>query len=304
MRLSLGRTSQSFLFVMALFCLLLSAQVSLAQQDSKKRSSGPQKATVLVEGASVYEKPSFDSPIIDYLKEGAVISASRSMVRGAEGFGLFYKVRTPSGKLGFVADIDLSPEGKAKGSKAGGGKGPLAEEQQKAEEKTPMFFTRYLGASYGSLGYSEKFSGKTLSSNAPVFALKISGPGSLIDGPPLDFNLGFSPQAPAFYKDFSKGDPRGFFVLLDTVLDVPLYEHQKGFFFIGFGLMGVYTKFSTVVSATTFDSQEFRAGLVGAVGYAHRFGRFAIRWDSKYYYEKTQYWGHWLSLQMEYPNKR
>jgi hypothetical protein len=126
------------------------------------------------------------------------------------------------------------------------------------------------------------------------------GPGTLFDGPPLDFNFWFSLQKPGYYSRFDSGTPTGFLVFGDLMAMLPLVNLDNNLVSYGLGLMWVYTKYSVPVKQVTFDSQEFRVGVDFALGYGHRFGRFLLRADAKYYIEKTQYLGYVLSFQTEY----
>lgn len=284
-----------------LFCIF--SDLASAQTKTKRRS---QKAFVEVDGASLYSKPTFDAPILDYLRAGTQVLATLKPRKGFGDFGLFYMVKTAQGKVGYMADTDLVPEFSLKNSKKKPvSKNPVFEQAKEAKEnpnREPLYFTRYVGGGIGMLGFSEKFSGKKFSSDVMMMALKMSGPGTLFDGPPLDFNFAFSLSAPEYYKEFSRGPAGGFFLFTDLLLNSPLFEidNGNGLLFYGIGAMITYTKFTPVVSSTTFDSQELRLGAALSLGYAHRWGKYALRWDSKYYYEKTDYLGHWLSFQIEY----
>ena len=68
----------------------------------------------------------------------------------------------------------------------------------------------------------------------------------------------------------------------------------------GLGIMWTYTRYKIPVRNSTFDSQEFRIGLDADVGVARRFGKFLLRVDAKYYYEKSAYLGYIMSFQGEY----
>ncbi len=283
---------------------MFAPQTSFAQKARAK--SRYQKAIAGLDGASVYKAADFDSPVIEYLKPGTKITATIARARGVGGLGLFYKVKTHTGKIGYVTDIEIVPEFQSGGAKkrvAEKKKNPVFEEateQQANPDREPVYYTRYIGGGAGLLNFTEKFQGQKFSSSVTMFAFKMSGPGTLFDGPPLDFNFSFSPSAPSYYEKFGRGPASGFFMFSDLVLNLPLMEFKKGIVFYGLGLMATYTRFKPTVSDTTFDSQELRIGAAASLGYSHRFGKYAVRWDSKYYYEATAYLGHWLSFQVEY----
>ena len=124
-----------------------------------------------------------------------------------------------------------------------------------------------------------------------MYGLRMTGPGVLIDGPPIDFNFLFSISPPSYYEDFTIS-PTGFFVITDAQLLLPLVSREDTQFYFGAGPMFTFTKFSLTIKNTSFDSQELRLGLVGTIGLVQRFGRWAARLDAKYYYEKAGYIGY------------
>ncbi|MGZ3724048.1 MAG: hypothetical protein ACXVA9_13990, partial [Bdellovibrionales bacterium] len=233
------------------------------------------------------------------------------------GLGLFHRVHFQN-KNGFMADTDIritdkepepTPAPVAGGDKAG--KKPkkirskaFGEEEETGHKGEPLYFTPYVGGAFALVDFSEKFEGRTLHSMLPLYGLRMTGPGTLFSGLPLDFNLLISLQKPRYYKDFSSS-VTGAMMFGDVALNLPFIERTNWLWTYSLGLMYTYTYFKVKIGTVTFDSQEFRIGLDGGIGGAYRFGPakhkiYAVRGDVKYFFEKTRYFGFLTSFQTEY----
>ena len=263
-------------------------------------------ANVVTDGAAVYRAPDFDSAVQEYLRYQTPVMASKKAYVGVGGLGLFHKVQY-RGRTGFVADTDIrvtksrekeasseEPSTTRSSSKA------WEKEEEEALGKAPLYFMRYLGGAVSGVHFTEKFSGRELSDDMLMYGLRMSGPGTLFDGPPLDFNFLVSLQKPGYYQNFSSGEPTGFMLFGDVMVQLPLYDAGNTLITYGFGLMWTYTRYNVPVKGTSFDSQEVRVGLDAGLGYGYRLGKNMIRVDAKYYHEKTHYFGGTLSFQTEY----
>lgn len=286
-----------------------------AKSASSKTGKMPAvRGMVITDGAAVYEKPDFDSTVVGYLGYETPIIASKKAFPGISGLGLFHKI-SHEGRTGYIADTDIrmskgaassSSSSKGKTAKKKKGRSKAFDEdddQAKPGGKEPLYFTRYLGGALALVNFTEKFSGKKLSDQMKMFGVRMTGPGTLFDGPPLDFNFWVSVDKPGYYNQFASTAPSGFLLFTDVAFILPAYEKTDWLINYGIGLMGVYTRYSVPVANKTtnkeadFDSQEFRIGVDFQVGGAYRFNRYAVRADVKYYYEKTQYLGFLTSFQ-------
>ncbi|MBX3022388.1 MAG: hypothetical protein KF799_12010 [Bdellovibrionales bacterium] len=264
---------------------------------------------MVTDGAAVYGRPDFDSGIQDYLTYQTQVLVSKKPYAGAGGLGLFHRVRYQN-KTGYITDTDIRVGQKEAASVA-------VEEKRKSPSKAwedeeqdlsaPIYLTRYLGGAVSMVGFTEKYSGRKLSDNMMMYGLRMTGPGTLFDGPPLDFNLWFSMQKPKYLSQFSNGTPTGFLVFGDILAMMPMIDVNNTIVSYGLGLMWVYTRYSIPVKKATtgetaaFDTQEFRMGGVFDFGVGQRFGKTSLlRVDAKYYFEKTSYLGYGLSYQMRY----
>jgi len=297
--------------VFGVFAALLCSAPAFAQ----KKKSGLE-AVVVSDGAAVYEKPDFDSKVIDFVPYNSAVTISRKSFAGTEGLGLFHKVRV-RGKIGYIPDTDIrvqekekepeifEPERKSEPSKV------KVDKPEKIKSKAwdkddedpsgmPPYLTRYLGAAVARVNFTEKFSGRKLSDQLTMYGLRMTGPGTLMDGPPLDVNLWFSLDKPAYYDVFSTGI-NGFLLFGDVMAMLPLVSGENWVVSYGLGLMWTFTRYRVQIRGENTDSLELRIGLNGGLGIGRKLGKaYLLRADAKYYFEKTQYMGYLISLQREY----
>jgi hypothetical protein len=272
---------------------------------------------VVSDGAAVYEKPDFDSKVIDFLPYETKVTISRKAYAGTEGLGLFHKVRV-KGKIGYIPDTDIRAAGKEaekekeKETEPEPGKAKVApdpkpkskafekEEDQDAPGRAPIYLTRYLGAAVSRVKFTETFEGRKLSDQVLMYGLRMTGPGTLFDGPPLDMNVWFSLDKPGYYDIFSSSI-NGFMMFGDIMAMLPLFSSDNWALTYGLGVMWSFTRYRVQIQGENTDTSDFRVGGDTGLGLAVRLGkRVALRTDAKYYYERNQYAGYTLSLQMEY----
>ena len=268
------------------------------------------------EPATVYSSPDFDSETIDELKPGTKIPISTKQFQGNGGMGLFHKIKTPSGKLGYVPDTDVvlpkgtkldspkEPKGLSKDKPARREKQqtPVHVEQQQPEEKQrkSIYLTRYAGGTLALVDYTEKFPGAKLHAQTPFIGLRLTGPGALFKGPPIDFNLQLSPMAPSYLNKLSGHKGSGFLLMTDLMLNLPLYDTPHTLLYYGLGILLNFSDYKVQVGNGTYNSQDLRLGMDFDVGYAYRFSHFVVRADLKAYIEKTFYLSEMLTFQTEY----
>ncbi|MEK6555605.1 MAG: hypothetical protein AABZ31_10220, partial [Bdellovibrionota bacterium] len=202
------------LTVLVLFLSLLCFSPFAFSQTKKKAAKDPgQKAKVTVDGAAVYESANFDSPVMDYLDRGKGILVSRKVYRGAGGLGAFHKIRLRKGVFGYITDVDIQTSGKAlNAAKSSSRPNPPprveadpaqsavdandpTQIQPELERNEPeddrnagggLYLTRYLSLNYATYDYAEKIGKKSNSGDLTMFGVKLTGPGSLMGGIPID----------------------------------------------------------------------------------------------------------------------
>ena len=270
---------------------------------------------MLTDGAAVYEKPDFDSTVQDYIRLKTSLYVSKRPFAGLGGLGLFHKV-SYNKKTGYMADTDIKMG-------EGGGAGPsvaaggATEKRSKKKKKDPwnddgkmggrepVFLTRYLGAALAMVNYTELYQGHKLNDNMIFYGLRMSGPNTLWLPLPLDFNIWFAMQPPAYLKTFG-GQPSGYTVFGDIALQLPAVNLDDWMVTYGVGLMYAYANYKIPVKkakttqVVTFDSSEFRLGVDFGLGVGTRIKKVLVRADLKYYIEKTSYLGAMGSVQLEF----
>jgi hypothetical protein len=266
---------------------------------------------VASDGAAIYSRPDFDSEVIDTLNAGTKIPVSTRQFMGQGGMGLFHKIKTPRGKLGYIPDTDVILP---KGTKIETPKNALSrltEKEKKDREKTvrvekdedlmrkSVYLTRYVGGTIGLVDYTEKFEGNKLHSATYFAGFRLTGPNILFKSPPLDFNILATPLMPKYLSDVGSG-AHGFLLMSDLAMNMPLYEELNSLIYYNLGLLLNFSDYKVDVGTGSYDSMDLRIGVDIGAGYAYRFSSYVLRADLKYYIEKTLYFGAMISFQTEY----
>ena len=135
-----------------------------------KADSGWVRALIVTDGAAVYGKSDFDSPIQDYLSYQTQVFVSKKPYAGAGGLGLFHRIRYKS-KNGFITDTDIKilkkdiekavqDEKKKSPSKA------YSDEEEKALGKQPIYLTRYVGGALAMVSLASRTAASTPSASS------------------------------------------------------------------------------------------------------------------------------------------
>lgn len=275
---------------------------------------------IAVDGAAIYASPDFDSEVIDYLNQGTVVPMTAKQFSGPSGLGLFHKVKTPGGKIGYVTDTDVQsmapPGGKEAKPEHDASRKDESDRRRKDEEERrrtdevddeaqkaktkPIYLTRWMGASLGMVDYTEKFSGSHLSEEDPFLGARLTGPGLFYKGMfPLDINIAFYPKPPTYLQKFGTGSATGFLAIGDFTFILPFTETKHSLWTYGIGLMWTFSDYKVSVAGQGYDSEDLRIGLDLDVGYGYRFGKNLVRADLKYYIEKSQYLSEIITYQRE-----
>ena len=308
MHLGSSAVQVSRLFLLISISLFLSiGQIADAKTRKKRRSKKSQVGIVAVEGVIVYKKADFDATIVDYLTKGKKYRISRRTYEGAGGLGVFYKVRVRKKVFGYIADNEIIPKNKA------GAVGAAPKSDKSApnpvfdqvidinEGVEPMYYRKYWGINVNYTAITEKFEGKTLNSFEPQLGFKMTGPGVLFDGPPVDLEINIGFQPPSYYLDKFASEASGYYSIGSLMLVNPLSDSKLGMMYYGFGLHYNFTAFKIKLkndsAETLYDSQKLTAGVVFSLGYAFNLGNHALRLETKYHYDDQQYLGLGLSYQ-------
>lgn len=261
-----------------------------------------QSAVVKTDGAMIYEKPDFDSSVIDYLSVGDTIKIS------IKTYGPFYKVKIDKNKYGYVSDVDVTPEISKNKAK------DLDKEKKEKKEKNdkkvdneiekplqPVFLTQYWGPYFGVLNYNRKFDNVKVSSQNMLIGMKISGPDTVIKGPTMmDLAIGFCPIAPSYFKDqFNADAATGWLLFLETSMLFPLTSFMNGLIFWGIGLEFVYSDYDLIFNrAQRVKSTDSQLGAHALLGMVYRIKKVGIRFEPRGYYDSLgPHVGGFISIQ-------
>nr|BFD59260.1 hypothetical protein CKG001_13670 [Bdellovibrio sp. CKG001] len=252
-----------------------------------------QQATVVIDGALVYQDADFDAPVISTLKLGGVYSISTKKK------GPFYKIRLKPGYTGWISDTDIKP-GVIK---------ITAPEKTKPEReekrKKPFFATRYRGPVLQYTNYMEDTLGKERTDGLLFYGAKFNGFNTMFTGEIYtDANILFFFGAPSYYQDYTKRSADGFIFIADFLLQTVMPQGKNMLFYYGFGPMFKYSHFNLDVpsgaSNVSYSADDMSLGAVFDLGTALRMGDWSLRGDVKYYWERTQYLAFGLSFSHDF----
>lgn len=276
--------------LLAFLCLLLFPLITWAQA---------QQATVIQEGALVYQAADFDAPIIATLKRGAVYSVSTKVK------GPFYKIRLKPGTVGWVADVDVRPGIIKLAPAVSEKKVNKQKEEEKNLPKRPFSETRYRGPTFDYVNFTENTLGEGRSDYLLFYGIKFNGFNTVIEGEIYtEGNILFHVGAPKYYSEVTKRGADGFIIFADFLLQAVAPQGKKRLFYYGFGPMFKYSHFNLELPSGTKTvshvADDMSIGAVFNLGYAFRIGRMSLRTDAKYYWEKEAYPGLGLNLGFEF----
>lgn len=292
--------------------------------SAKKRDTG-QKALVIVDGSAIYQAASFDSPVVEYLDRGKQVVISQKLYRGLGGLGAFYKIRLRPRVYGYITDVDVELQGKIVNSNGASKSQPT--EPRPQDDAIPgdptqlqedimdnnftdepqgdgIYYKRYTGLTYQSLNYTEKISNQKKSAATGFLGFKMSGPGKLMGGAPLDIEVLLGVSAPSFYDEVA--DSTSGFMLIGHMMPMfPLIEKPRYVVYYSFGPMLRYENFKVKIkdkpSTPEVDSQELALGLNVGAGAAFLIApKYVVRFDTRYTYENESYIGFGAAVQYQY----
>lgn len=258
-------------------------------------SYAAKRAVVIVDGAMVYKKGDFGSPVLGYLRKGKKVKVSNKT------YGPFYRVKLRQGIVGYISDVDVKVFGKS--SVASRKNKRRSRARRKAYRGRPVIAGKKFGLGFSSVNYVDRFpvdgAEKVLSSSTSMLTAKYSKPFDYLDGAMIsDITVGMTLGTPALYNDFSVNPASGFVVVGDYSLLMPVRSmtNRKSSIYWGAGLGFSYSnvKISTYISSVLADvpAEDFRIGGSLTAGYAYRINRkYIFKFEPKFYLEKERYYG-------------
>jgi len=277
------------------FCVMM---FSMAFFGTFRAQAQSQKAVIINQGALVYTEADFDAPVLTELSAGQIFNISLKQK------GPFYKIRIKKGVVGWIADNDLRV---AKGGKlpplkaADKEKTPEAKEEKNRfpEKKRVRSFyaSRYRGPLFSYLTYSEKTMGKERHHNMNFVGARVAGPNTMFSGDlRTDAEFLFHSGAPDYYQKYTGYPASGWIFITDFIFETASPQSKWHMTTFGFGPMFKYTHYQTSLlqngREVAYSLDDMTLGAVFDVGLHFRIlETYALRFNVKYYWEKTQYWG-------------
>lgn len=277
-----------------------------------------QKGVVIVEEATVFQEPDFDSAVLGTLSAGGVYDMSVAKK------GMFYKVRLKPGTTGWVSDAEIKPTGSAASQKRPTNAGKAADrkkkgifsdplvlppEHDKLSKSRPMTRKRYHGPVLEFMNYVEDTMGAIYrQSNMMFYGYKWSGNNTLMDGEMyIDSEILFRFSPPQYYADATRNSASGFMLVGNFLFENEQAQGRDDMLFYGFGPTFKYTHYEVTLNndpsagkKRSYSLDDMTVGMVFNFGMAHDFGGQALRFDLRYYWETRQYLAFGLAFQFEF----
>lgn len=293
---------------------MFSSRLAFAQTStSTPAASQSQKAQIVNDGALVYKDADFDATVLGELRAGKIYMVS------VKQRGPFYKIRVKPGVTGWIADNDIRlARGHSKGNAAGSAPAPATpaaavkkgakatpapipgKDEKKLEAPAkplkPFYISRYRGPTLAYLTYNEDTMGKLRTQNMPFYGFKVNGPNTMFSGDlRTDAEFLFHFGAPEYYQQATGNAGNGWIFLTDFIFETALPQSKWHMLTFGFGPMFKYSHYEVALlengKTINYSLDDMALGAVLDGGLAFRVYSYALRFNVKYYFEKTKYWG-------------
>ncbi len=252
----------------------------------------------------VFAQPDLKSKIIETVPAGQYITMKTDKVVGSGGIGIFYKIKTQKGRIGYVVDSDLptSSDNLPKPVAPAPPPRPREPSPQPAPAQVAsrsMASDSAWGVSVGAANFTEKFEEEKKSATQIFFGLRWLGRAGSFWGARPDMGLLISPNAPKFLASAgASGKTSGFILLGDFSLLYDVLAGKSFSFYMGGGPLLGYSKYSTNYNGSPKDGSSFKFGGVADAGFALDFTTGLARLDIRYFIESSAYLGGFLTLQL------
>ncbi len=248
-----------------------------------------QRAQVVNQRALVYKDADFDAPILTEVKAGQFFAVS------VKKRGPFYKIRLKAGVTGWIADNDVRVSSGMDSTKAVPLKTAKKPEPPPRPLK-PFYVSRYRGPTVSYLTYNENTMGQVRSQNMPFYGFKVAGPNTMFSGDfrtDAEFLVHFG--APDYYQTATGHPASGWIFVTDFIFETAMPQSKWHMVTFGFGPMFKYSHLEVGLTESgkeiNYSLDDMALGAVFDLGLAFRTGKYALRFNTKYYWEKTKYWG-------------
>jgi hypothetical protein len=105
----------------------------------------------------------------------------------------------------------------------------------------------------------------------------------------------FHSGAPDYYQQTTGNGAAGWIFIADFVFETAMPQSKWHMVTFGFGPMFKYSHFEVALTENAkevnYSLDDMALGAVFDLGLAFRVSSYALRFNAKYYWEKTKYWG-------------
>jgi hypothetical protein len=263
------------------------------------------KAIIVAEQAYIFKQPNFDAEVITILTPGKTIYY---ISRGK--WGPFHKIRLSPTQNGYVLDSDVrkikDPKDKSKNKNDEDRSADEAKDKAKKKPRArSMMGMRGWGPVLQVTDFAESTMGSVFHETMPFYGLKFSGPNTFFEGATYtDADLLIHWGAPGYYSDATTNSASGWIILADVFWEMTQLQSKNVITYFGFGPMFRYSHISSTLQVgaqgVDYSLDDMVLGAAINVGTAARMGKYALRFDGKYYWEKQKYWALGLAFQFEF----
>lgn len=175
---------------------------------------------------------------------------------------------------------------------------------ESSRKQKPFEFTKYRGFELAQIGFKEDTMSLDPKENILFYGFRMSGVDTLFEGGYLDSHILAHFGAPSYYEKGTGQSAEGFILLMDFKWQSLFPQGPNTLLFFGFGPMLRFSKFSVGLNngsqKEAYDLIDLNVGASFNLGLAQRIGQVALRGEWQYYWEKTQYNGFALSVQLPF----
>lgn len=296
-----------------LLSLLMSLLIAIANSPAGAQSIQQVRIASRID---VYSEPSFKSKVVERLNPRSVFAMSTAKVVGKGGLGVFFKIKTPGGKIGYIADSDLvalpleEPQTTAAGAPRNAKQSPPStgnddgDDEAKPTPAAPvpaatMAPSHILtwGGSVATADYAGELNGQIWKHSQIFFGVRRTTSARTAFRLGNDLNMMISPWAPKYLADAGAyGSTSGYVASVEWLLYVSLSSSALAPFF-EFGPSAVHSTYQTQLAGSGYSDSKTRIAAVAALGLSYEFSRYCLRIDIHYHADAAGYIGERLSLQ-------
>ena len=270
-------------FLISLCCVFVISLSALAVQ----------KGVINSDETDIYSEADFDADIIDNVRKGETYLISDKT------YGAFYKIKTKSGKIGYIADHEVNVNGKpfqekpfqddlltdVKNKK--NQKSKKQDDEIPEEDNEPFDFFRQ-GPTVQLINYHEDTMGSLRVDDLLAFGYK-----SISD---VSWEVLASFTSPKYYAEKTGGSVQSINLWADYGINNTVLISKKNAFRYGGSIMGHFSKVKVATAAKSYDMQDMTLGIVLEAAFLFQVKGVTFDFSAKYFFDRNNYGGLGLSL--------